>query len=116
MGFFFFFFFTTPGVTRVGGGNETRRGRSGETRGVFVRERSVTAREGRRKRRPRGVAAPRWACGWKRSGQMICCPKSLSEFAEGGSEIIAIFHRETPVFASAAPPNTTVVSSDAKLV
>lgn len=40
---------------------------------------------------------------------MICCPKSFSEFAEGGSEIIAIFHRETPVIASAAPPNTTVV-------
>ena len=114
--FFFFFFHDTRGDTRRWG-NETRRRRSGgETRGVFVRERFVTAREGRRKRRPRGAAAPRWACGWKRSGQMICCPKSLSEFAEGGSEIIAIFHRETPVIASATPPNTTVVSSDAKLV
>lgn len=38
------------------------------------------------------------------------------KFAEGGSEIIAIFHRETPVIAAAPLPNTTIVPSDAKLL
>lgn len=32
---------------------------------------------------------------WKRSGQLICCPKNLLRFTEGGSKVIAIFHQET---------------------
>lgn len=56
------------------------------------------------------------ACGWKRSGQLICCLNSLTKFAEGGSKFIAIFHWETPVIATVPLPNTTTVPSDAKSV
>lgn len=38
------------------------------------------------------------------------------KFAEGGSKVIAIFHRETPVIAAASLPKPTAVPSDARLV